>query len=61
MSKIMIEHIKEKAGKGCVVIRFLGTSQASSFVQPLLSSPGVKNERVNQTLRGSFVRRSSPS
>ncbi|KAJ1464102.1 hypothetical protein T484DRAFT_1923089, partial [Baffinella frigidus] len=38
MSEIMVEHIKEQAGKGCVVIRFLGTSPASSSVQTLLSS-----------------------
>ncbi|KAJ1465179.1 hypothetical protein T484DRAFT_2027873, partial [Baffinella frigidus] len=36
--QLMVGHIKEKAGKGCVVIRFLGTSPASSAVQPLLSS-----------------------
>ncbi|KAJ1468055.1 hypothetical protein T484DRAFT_1856676, partial [Baffinella frigidus] len=38
MSQLLVEHIQEKAGKGCVVIRFLGTSPASSAVQPLLSS-----------------------
>eukprot|EP00290_Baffinella_frigidus_P023846 CAMPEP_0180264092 /NCGR_PEP_ID=MMETSP0987-20121128/45636_1 /TAXON_ID=697907 /ORGANISM="non described non described, Strain CCMP2293" /LENGTH=59 /DNA_ID=CAMNT_0022234377 /DNA_START=12 /DNA_END=188 /DNA_ORIENTATION=- len=38
MSKIMVKHIKEQAGKGVVVVRFLGTSPAASSVQPLLTS-----------------------
>jgi len=38
MSQVVLEHIKEQAGAGCVVVRFLGTSPASSSVQMLLAS-----------------------
>jgi len=51
MSKLMVEHIQER-GKGCVVIRFLGTSPASSAVQPLLSSVCEQLRRCYNTEKG---------